>query len=170
MNRKSKTGKVLEIISTAILEAGAFIYPYKGIGKSLKKYQGSLSHAIYNLKRNGCLEEVESNGQKQLNITFKGKLRLISRKITGKWDGYWRIIAFDIEEKRKHNRNIFRAKLVELGCRVLQKSVWITPHDISFELEAIIDLLDLHDNVDYFLSKALTNEEKYLKLFNLQKD
>ena len=169
MTKKSKTEKILEIIAAAILETGAFIYPYKGISL-FKKYEGSLSQAIYNLKRNGCLEEVEQNGQKHLNITFKGKLRLISKKITGKWDGYWRIIAFDIEEERKHNRNVFRAKLVELGCRVLQKSVWITPHDISAELEAMIDLLGLHDNVDYFLSKALTNEEKYLKLFNLEKN
>ena len=129
-----------------------------------------MSQTIYDLKRRGYLEQIEVKGQRYLKLTPKGRLKTIKRKILKKWDGYWRIVAFDIEEKRKKTRDVFRAKLGELNCRPVQKSVWITPNDISVELEDLIEILNLKNNVDYFLSKALTNEEKYLNMFGIKKE
>jgi DNA-binding transcriptional regulator PaaX len=100
-------------------------------------------------------------------MTSKGRLKILKKKIFKKWDGLWRIIAFDIEEKRKKTRDVFRIKLSEIGCKPIQKSVWITPNDISYELEEIIDILNLHNNVDYFISKAITNPDKLLEKFKL---
>ena len=102
-----------------------------------------------------------------MRITPKGKLKLIKGKVLKNWDGLWRIVAFDIEENRKKTRDIFRFKLTELGCRPFQKSVWITPNDISSELEEVISILNIEKNVDYFIAKAITNNDKYLSLFNL---
>lgn len=70
-------------------------------------------------------------------------------------------------KKGKKTRDVFRHKLNELNCQPIQKSVWITPSDISSELEEVIDLLDLEENVDYFISKALSNEDKYLEMFKM---
>jgi DNA-binding transcriptional regulator PaaX len=102
-------------------------------------------------------------------LTPRGRLKAIKRAILKEWDGYWRIITFDIEEKRKKTRDAFRTKLRLLNCKPIQKSVWITPNDIAYDLEEIIDILDLKNNVDYFLSKALSNEEKYLEMFDIKK-
>jgi DNA-binding transcriptional regulator PaaX len=163
----SLTEKILKIIYASIMETGSFIYPYKGFGRFFKNYEGALSKTIYDLKRHGYIEEVEINGQKRIKLLPKGRLKLIKRKVTKNWDGYWRIISFDIEEKRRKTRDVFRDKLSELRCVAIQKSVWITPHDISFELQELTEILNLEDNVDYFVAKAMTNEEKYLKLFNI---
>lgn len=168
MRRKPLTVKILNIIAAAIGETAASIYPYKGMGKSFYKYRGGFIRAIYELKERGYLEEVEIKGEKYLKITPKGRLKLIRKKYFKKWDGYWRIVAFDIKETRKKTRDTFRAKLYMLGCLPIQKSVWITPSDISADLEDILDILDIKENVDYFISKALTNEEKYLKMFNIK--
>jgi len=168
MARRTLTEKILIILDGVIKEsASGLMYPYIGLGKYFKKYHGSFSRAIYDLTRRGYLEEVEDKGERFLKLTPKGKLRLIKKKFLGKWDGLWRIVAFDIEEKRRKTRDLFRFKLSELGCRPIQKSVWITPNDISTELENLISLLDLEENVGYFVSKAVTGEEKYLGMFRI---
>ncbi len=171
MARQTLTEKILIVLDGLIKESAADLtYPHIGLGKYFRKYHGSLSQAIYDLKKRGYLEEVEDKGEKFLKLTNKGKLRIIKKKFLGKWDGLWRIIAFDIPEKRKKTRDLFRSKLSELGSKPIQKSVWITPNDISTELEDLISILNLEENVDYFISKAVTNEEKYLEIFDMKKN
>lgn len=41
------------------------------------------------------------------------------------WDRKWRVIIFDIPNKRKQARDILRQRLKILGLRQLQESVWI---------------------------------------------
>ena len=168
MKRRSLPEKILIVIGGFLKENAAIWYPYKGFGKSFRKYRGSFSKALYELKRWGYLEEIENRGERFLKLTTKGRLKLIKKKLLKKWDGQWRIIAFDIPERRRKTRDLFRFKLNELGCRPIQKSVWITPCDISSELEDLIVLLNLQRCVDYFVSQALTNEEKYLKMFKIR--
>lgn len=168
MARRTLTEKILIILDGVVKEsASGLTYPYIGLGRYFKRYRGSFSRAIYDLTRRGYLEEVEDKGERFLKLTSKGKLKLIKKKFLGKWDGLWRIVAFDIEEKRKKTRDLFRFKLSKLGCQPIQKSVWITPNDISTELEDLLSLLDLKGNVDYFVSKAVTGEEKYLEMFKI---
>lgn len=170
MSKRTLTEKILMLIAASAKEGAAMLtYPHWGLGRLFKDYHGSLSQTIYELKRRGYLEQIEIEGQKYLKLTAKGKLKTIKRKILKQWDGYWRIIAFDIEETKKKTRDLFRSKLRELNCMPIQKSVWITPNDISYELQELIELLNLENNVDYFISKALTNEEKYLEMFKIQK-
>jgi len=166
--RKSLSEKILMVVAGSIKEGIAFsMYPYLGLGKYFKKYRGSFVKAVYDLQDHGYLVEVEKKGQKYLKLTAKGRLKALQRKALREWDGYWRIVSFDIEETRKKTRDVFRIKLSQLGCKPLQKSVWITPNDISYELEEIIDVLQLENNVDYFLSKAITNQDNLLEKFKL---
>lgn len=169
MKRRTLTEKILLVVDGFIKENLSIWYPYKGFGKSLRKYRGSFYRAIAELLERGYLEQIEIDGDKYLKTTSKGKLKLIRKKYLKQWDGLWRIVAFDIEEKRKKTRELFRAKIRELGCLPIQKSVWITPRDISIELEEILDILELHDNVDYFISQALTNKDKYKDMFKLDR-
>jgi len=159
--------KILMLVAAFIKENASIWYPYKGFGKSFRKYRGSLAKAIYDLKEHGFLEEIEIEGERHLRLTPKGRIKLIKKKIFREWDGFWRIIAFDIEEKRRKTRDLLRIKLDELGCKPIQKSVWITPYDISFELEELIDILNLENNVDYFLCQAITESKKYKQIFKI---
>ncbi len=47
------------------------------------------------------------------------------------WDGYWRLIIFDVGEIKRHHRDYLRAILKQQNFGMLQKSVWITPHPLS---------------------------------------
>ena len=169
MSRKTLTEKMLIIIDGIIKEYGAFAYPYKGAGRDFIKYKGSLSKALYELRHRGYLEEIEIGNTKALRLTGKAKLKIISKGRKQKWDGLWRLVAFDIEETKKKTRDIFRDKLKSLGFKQIQKSLWVSPFDISEQTEELIDLLYLHDNVRYFVTKIITDNDEYLDLFGLEK-
>lgn len=167
MRRRTLTDKILLVVDGFIKENLSIWYPYKGFGKSFKRYRGSFYRAIEELLERGYLEEIEIEGERYLKTTSKGRLKIFKKKYLKKWDGLWRIIAFDIEEKRRKTRDLFRLKLRAIGCLPIQKSVWISPRDVSDQLEDLILLLDLTENVDYFVSKAVTNDEKYREMFKI---
>src|SRR6185295_4510945 len=48
-----------------------------------------------------------------------------------KWDGYWRVVVFDISAKEDKTRNALHYYLRNHGFGCLQRSVWITPDAID---------------------------------------
>lgn len=46
-----------------------------------------------------------------------------------RWDGKWRVLMFDIPERRKAKRVQIRQTLSRIGFARLQDSVWLYPHD-----------------------------------------
>lgn len=45
------------------------------------------------------------------------------------WNGHFYLVIYDIEERKKQERNILRNHLKKLGCGLLQNSVWLTPYN-----------------------------------------
>ncbi len=78
------------------------------------------------------------------------------------WDQKWRLIIFDIPEKRRGVRDEIRNIFINAGLRRLQDSVWVYPYDC----EDIIGLL----KTDYKIGKDLLyviadqiENDKYLR-------
>ena len=65
-------------------------------------------------------------GEKYAALLGEGKLK---PKIPKRWDGKWRLLIFDIPERRRKERDQIRATLVSLGFHRLQDSVWVYPYD-----------------------------------------
>lgn len=65
-------------------------------------------------------------GEKFAALLGEGRLAL---KKPRHWDGKWRVLIFDIPERRKKTRNYIRMSLMQLGFRRLQDSVWVYPYD-----------------------------------------
>ncbi|MEK7613027.1 MAG: CRISPR-associated endonuclease Cas2 [Patescibacteria group bacterium] len=57
-----------------------------------------------------------------------GKGKLVPKK-PKRWDGKWRVLIFDIPERRRKTRTQVRLTLKHLGFIRLQDSVWIYPYD-----------------------------------------
>src|SRR3989338_5410298 len=75
------------------------------------------------LKQKGEIEFVEQNGQKFVRLTERGeqtlamnaeKLKILNAK-PKKWDGQYRLVMFDIPEKRKRTRDLLRREMHEVG-------------------------------------------------------
>jgi CRISPR-associated endonuclease Cas2 len=93
--------------------------------------RGNMVRARKALVRDGLLV-YEGN---LLRLTEKGR-RVLDRKrlqyettAHRKWDGRWRVLIFDIPEKRKRIRDRVRHELVSVGFKLLQRSVWVYPYD-----------------------------------------
>ena len=60
-------------------------------------------------------------------------------------DGKWRLIIFDIPEKKKSARDVFRRKLLELGMIRLQDSVFVSAFPCKNEIDFLANFLGISD-------------------------
>lgn len=117
---------------------------------------------------------VKKNESGIVVLTKKGKRRLsevermdyqLPRPL--KWDGKWRIVSFDIKERRKEVRALLRQTLEAVGFVHLHHSVWVYPHDC----EEFISLLkvDYHAGVEvlYIIADYIENSGWLRRRFDL---
>ena len=57
------------------------------------------------------------------------ELKDYATKKPKRWDGKWRVLIFDIPERRKSVRDKVRLTLTAIGFKRLQNSVWVYPYD-----------------------------------------
>ena len=78
-----------------------------------------------------------------IELTKEGKDRINSLLPTYRkkrtWNGHFYLVIYDIEEKKRQERNILRGYLGKLGCGLLQNSVWLTPYSPQKILHDFID-------------------------------
>jgi len=112
------------------------------------------------------------DGMGQVSLTDRGQKRfdeLEMRDIVRpkKWDGKYRVVIFDIEEKRKKDRDLVRNNLISLGFARLQNSVWVCP----FECEEFITLMKtnsrLSGSIIYMTVESIENDQWLKQRFNL---
>jgi len=120
--------------------------------------------SLYNLVSEGVkvgdIRKVRKDGQIYLQITAAGKDYLkrefpVFRWQNVEWDGLWRMVAYDIEEKRRDTRDLLRWKLEELGFGMLQRSLWVTPHDVTQPLREFLETEQLVPEVYVLEAKRL---------------
>src|SRR3989338_5822797 len=94
-----------------------------------RNYQGGpFKQLLYRMLKTGSIEKRVTNGEPELILTGSGR-KLVERKFSmfkqqqKHWDGYWRLIIFDIPEKERNKRQRLRNKLLELGFGMWQKSI-----------------------------------------------
>ncbi|MDP3697513.1 MAG: CRISPR-associated endonuclease Cas2 [Candidatus Taylorbacteria bacterium] len=83
------------------------------------------------------------------------------------WDRKWRIVIFDISDKRKNAREVFRNKLREMGFVMIQKSVWACPWDCIDEILFLRTFLNIESGVSIIIGEAIDEEFKLMRKFNL---
>lgn len=133
-----------------------------------------LRETIYRMKRRGLVRFVERQGISFPTLTAKGEREAERIRVghTGipvphRWDGRWRIVAFDIAEKRKQKRIQLRQILQRLGFMRLQDSVWVHPYE-SEEILRLIKLdLHLSKEVTYIVADAIENDRAIRGFFDL---
>ena len=126
-------------------------------------------NAIRRMKKDGFIKVEKYKKEKRFTITEKGKLKILglNQKVK-EWDGKWRIVIFDIPERKRGLRDFFRAKLHELGFRFLQESVWICPYNIADQVEDLIVLCGVGNYIHYLVVEELDNRNVLMKLFKLK--
>lgn len=134
----------------------------------------ALRDAVNQLYKSRLVQKEEhADGSLTLLLTEKGKLRALTfhfekMKVERKtWDGKWRIVVFDIPEKKRHGRDALREKLCELGFYELQKSVLVFPYPCQDELDFLIEYFGLRRYVRVGILETIDNELHLKKHFQL---
>ena len=163
------------IVSVGILSAALIAPPVigalakLGILSSPRKSE-VIKSAASRLKSKGLLKF--ENGYYALTADGKKVLRrwqLADYKLTKpkKWDKKWRIVIFDIPERKKKVRDKIRQIFVETGFRRLQDSVWVYPYDC----EDVIGLLKADFGIGrdllYVIADQIENDKHLRQEFGL---
>ena len=109
--------------------------------------------------------EITKNGLKEA-LKFKTKEMVINKPL--RWDKKWRLIIFDIDEKKKRSRDQFRKKLQELGFYPLNESVYVHAYPCFDEVEFIRQIYFVGWEVRYILADKIENDELLRSRFELE--
>ena len=127
-----------------------------------------LRQVIKRLEKQNDVEIIEDT----VKITKKGRQKLLKfdlerMELKRKTDGKWRLIIFDVTEKRRTARDLLRRKLKEWDFIQFQKSVWGTPFICEEEIEYLKYIFDIDREVQVLKVSGMEYKEEYKKYFGL---
>jgi len=93
----------------------------------------------------------KSGMNKALMNYFKKRIGAFQKRKDGKWI----MIIFDIPQKHNKARGLLRSILKNLGYKMFQQSVWVTPYDVSEKTEELLQWYSLDEYVKIFLIEKL---------------
>ncbi len=136
-----------------------------------------IRESVYRLKHKGLVEFRVENGKKRLRLTQKGEKEMQSvwndsfaLMVPKKWDGKWRLVIFDIPEKRRSIRDKMRALVSRLGFLKLQDSVWVYPYDCEELVSLLKTDLKTGRAVLYVIADAIEFDKPIRAHFNLPQE
>lgn len=142
-----------------------------------KKYSKKKVYDIFSyLRKMDYVQLEQQNHEVRVMLTSEGKKLVGAMQIDDlkvkhpkKWDGKWRVLSFDISEKKKIRRNAVRTKLAELGFKKLHKSVWIHAFDCQAEIEMIRDFFGLTGGeLCLIVAEKIDDEKRFKRLFDVE--
>lgn len=144
--------------------------------KKSKRYQSPayVRKEVEKLRRKKMITVFERDGETMVRLTDKGRQELLRYQLKEKklerrrWDGKWRLIIFDIAEKRRGVRDRVRQEMLSFGFQRLQDSVWVYP----YECEQVVTLLKADNKVGkdllYIVAGEIENSAWLEKRFHLK--
>lgn len=119
----------------------------------------------YREQKDGSIEMVLSReGHK---VALRYKMDEITIPLQKEWDRKWRVILFDIPEKKKPLRDTLRRQFKQLGLIEFQKSVFVHPYECRNEVDFIIEFYKARPFVRFIEATHIDNELHLKKKFCL---
>jgi len=116
-------------------------------------YKSKLIHQ--NDNKDGTTTFILSSEGRKVALTYNLDNMTVKKH---RWDNKWRIVIFDIPEKKKKVRDTLRFQLKRLGFLELQHSVFVLPFKCRDELEYIIEFYNIRKFVRFIEASHIDNE------------
>lgn len=111
------------------------------------------------MKFNGKFYELTLAGQSKLRRWEFDDFKFNKPK---RWDGKWRVIIFDIPDKKRSVRDQIRSLFKSADFYLLQESVWVYPYDCEDIIALLKTDFGVGKNLLYLIVEELEND-KYLR-------
>jgi len=131
---------------------------------------------IFNSSRNRLVKAgLLAYEGKFIRLTAKGEAKLYQLEQHDyklarpkRWDKKWRILIFDIPERRRALRARIRRTIVSVGFMRLQKSVWVYPYDCEDFVNLIKADFKIGKDLLYLIVDSIENDKFIKEYFQLQ--
>jgi hypothetical protein len=131
-----------------------------------QKYSELIAQGLFERKgplRGGKIEMTAKGRALAESLALQNELQQKPKK----WDGKWRIIMFDVWERRRAVRNRLRAALEEFGFIKIQNSVWVYPYPCEKLLVFLRHSLKLGPSILYIVAEEIEHDERIRTHFKL---
>lgn len=167
---------VAGVVGVAAVAPGAFQIARVLDSRRARRYEtpSYIRRTLKSLKRRGLVRINMHHGELRVYLTNKGERELLKYRLQvrsnerKRWDKKWRIVIFDIQERKRFARDGIRSDMESFGFVKLQASVWVYP----FECEEVVALLraqyKLGQELVYIVAGDIENDEWLQQEFGLQ--
>jgi len=165
--------EIIKYIGLGVLVVASFALPNLPIAiRSIEKMRGNkgLQKLIKNLKNKNIIylggEKIKltKQGKKLLKEIYLSEIEIIKTK---KWDGIWRLVSYDIPEKYKKSRNLFRLILERNNFYKIQESLWVNPYECKEEIAVLANDISITPYIIVLSTDHLPNQKEMEKYFGL---
>ncbi len=159
------------LLTTAIVAPNA-VQLFKYFIPQNNRDRWKIKQSFVRLEKNGLIKKKITNGEEYYSLTLLGNKRakrykLDSMKIEPqkKWDGFWRLVMFDIPEDKMMARRAINLILKKLGCVQYQKSVFITPYPCEKEIDFVGECFEARKYIRIITAREVEGVEQIKKVF-----
>jgi phenylacetic acid degradation operon negative regulatory protein len=130
-----------------------------------------LNRSLQRMRKQNLLKEKDRKGEVLYSLTKEGIKKLTEFRLKNilkaaqEWDGFWRVIIFDIPEEMRLFRNVFRRKMISFNFFPLQKSVFVYPFPCEKEIAVLAKFFNAKGYVQVILAKCLGDKEDEVRRF-----
>lgn len=123
------------------------------------------------IKQKGDLYYLTTEGQKEAFLCFvkSGKFSQFLKNENKKWDGKWRIMFFDIPEKKRGKRDELRVMLKAVGFKEFQKSAWVYPYKVPNFLKELLFEENIKPYTRLITTTSIEYDKDLKRMFDLDK-
>lgn len=150
-----------------------FAHPYSHLFCNHKDKQDCYK-SFYYLKKKGLIKKtagatfrLSKTGEKEAFFAHLDAQTVLYKPKKRKWDGRWRMIIFDVPEKKRKYRDYLRQMLKTLGFKELQKSTWVTPYPIPGFLKELLWEEQMKHFTRFITIKEIDYDKDLRKIFKL---
>lgn len=145
---------------------------YKGSPTILPKRTVGSYYALRRLEKNGYVRRVVGT-EHRYKLTLVGRRRALRLRLYRSpaeqqaWDGKWRVLIFDVPERRRAARDFLRRELRLLEFKQLHRSVWVSPFDIPANFHILLGDAGLKFDTRLLVVERINYDVDLRRWFNL---
>jgi len=184
--RMRRRGYLRDAVLTAVGGAGLLLVAMAApnvlqlLGKTPigKRFKDQTRSTLSRLAKDGLIRFEERGGKKFARLTDKGRdvlafeqqKRMLQEGRRKRWDRRYRIVSFDIAEKKRAVRIQLRTVMQSTGFIRLQDSVWVYPYDCEDFIALLKADLQIGKEVVYIIAETIENDQWLRDHFNLPRN